>query len=169
MARFVIEDVAFNLLVLPKLEYRVRRVDDKRVDAMTKKLLTCSVLSSQLTVMRDGNNYVIIDGSHRYSSIKKIRELTINGPMPFEKINCQVYPKMAPREVLKLGFKRNQETKDFIEMTDYQKASVIRRIVNSVDSRKRSMKDVYDVIGVTDVSTYLPHSNQSTCYVNLIV
>lgn len=107
--------------------YRARSTCQFRVEELTR-LLTgngSTELPSLLTVMNvSRDRYVVLDGNHRYGAMQQLRLLNQTW---FTFVLCTVYKGLSKRQALALSFHRNSEAENILQMSDFNKVSIIRR------------------------------------------
>lgn len=128
-------------------QFRVRPVNPRRVKQLANKLSNCKELLSELTVLDLNGQMVILDGNHRYQAMKVIR--AARGEDFFPVVSCVVYEEGAIAEALAIGYNKNIEGEDLLKMSDWDKVSVIKRLLHQTPS---DINAVFKALNATDVS-----------------
>ena len=149
------EEVDISLIKEPNgiySQYRLRDVNQSRVSEMVDTLSAnkSTRLNYQLTVMKVNNDYVLLDGNHRYRAVINLRKKNLD---IFTKLPCTIYSRMSVQQALGMAFSNNRESEDVLAMTDYEKVAVIRNILAGNQSAKEEI--IYDILGVYDASIQL--------------
>lgn len=151
-------EIPFDELIEPcgtYESYRVREVNTARVNQLAERLKVSKKegLSSTLTVLKmDGTRHLIIDGSHRYRAMKKIREEDEKqgAPLSYKRIHCRVFEGLSMRQALETGFMKNLQAGDVYGMSDFDYVEVIRKTMADTNESK-ALQDVYAMTGATKV------------------
>ena len=145
-------EIAFNLLVHPNKDFKIRDIHPKHVDNLVLLLLAANEnrLSSLLTVCDTNGTYEVIDGNHRLAAMTKIRNF--HNPQWFKSVNAIIYKDLTQREAISIACGRNAELKKSLNMTDYEIVENMRKLFKGVLSHAERLEQCYEIFRATCVS-----------------
>lgn len=151
--RLGIQKIPFGRIKTPNGQYeqfRLRNVTESRVVELsaTLKARASPILTSLLTVMKDSDNFILLDGNHRYEAMLRLRK---NNRALYETIECQVFDFMSPQEAIGIAFASNTDSEDALKMTDQERVLAIRRVATQTLEEDKN-REIYKLFGVSDVS-----------------
>jgi len=143
--------------VQPALEsFKIRDINLARVRTLKEKIKTDRKLSSILTVVVDPDaditlstydvnamyNYYVIDGNHRYQAIMDLHEENTD---LHQTVDCKIYVGLTVTECISLGFRKNEDSKSCLKMTDYENVTAIKKIIAT---HHKDYEVIYTALGI---------------------
>lgn len=153
-------EIPVTSLIEPKEEleeYKVREVQDVRVDSLFKAFLEAEDIRTFLSTFvvmavqgtEDNVCYMVIDGNHRLAALKKYESEM--GEKLVSTVHCFVYNGMKPDEALGLGYQRNEQ--NVLKMSDFDKVVTIRKILKlqpDQEGKRKSNAPIYKCLNISD-------------------